>query len=86
MALIFSKIGLKFSYFCEKKSFFRALVVPTPTPYASGGWRSCPHIPIASGGWGIRPRPRNTYPTADFWLRACMKKNLLHVTSGLHLY
>ena len=54
MALIFIKIGLKLSYFCQKKVFFRVLVDPTAIPYASGGWESCPQTPIASDGWKIR--------------------------------
>ena len=87
MALIFIKVGLKLSYFRQKKVFFRVLVDPTPRPYASGGRGSCPQTPIASGGWGIRSQtPQRLPPIADFWLRACMKKNLLHVTAGLHLY
>ena len=45
-----SKIKL---FLPKKKVFFRVLVDPTPTPYASGGWGSCPQTPIASGGWGI---------------------------------
>ena len=78
---------LKIKLFLPKKSFFRVLGYPTPTPYASGGWRSCPQTPIASGGWGIRLQtPQRLPPIADFWLHACMKKNLLHVTAGLHLY
>ena len=32
------------------------------------------------------PDPRNVPPIADFWLRACLKKYLLHVTAGIHLY
>ena len=58
-----------------------------PTPHASSGWGPCPQTPIASGGWGICPQTLATPllpPIADFWLRACMKKNLLHVTAGLH--
>ena len=35
---------------------------------------------------GPLPDPTTPPPIADFWLRACMKKNLLHVTAGLHLY
>ena len=66
MALIFIKVGLKLSYFCQKKSFFRVLVDPTPTRYASGGWGSCPQTPIASGGWGIRSRPHNASPHRRF--------------------
>ena len=60
---------------------------PIPTPYASGGWGPCPQTPIASGGWGIHPQtPQRPPPHRRFWLRACTKKNLLHVTAGLHLY
>ena len=66
--------------------FFSSAGGSDPTPYASGGWGLAPQTSIASGGWGTAPRPRNTSPIADFWLRACMKKNLLHVTAGLHLY
>ena len=29
------------------------------------------------------PDPATPPPIADFWLGACMKKNLLHVTAGL---
>ena len=32
------------------------------------------------------PDPRNVPPIANFWLRACLKKNLPHVTAGIHLY
>ena len=33
------------------------------------------------------PDPRNVPPSiANFWLRACLKKNLLHVTAGIHFY
>ena len=40
---------------------------PTPTPYASGGWRSCPQTPIASGGWEIRPQtPQHLPPSQNF--------------------
>ena len=42
--------------------------------------------PIASGGWGIRPQTPQRPLIANFWLRACLKKNLLHVTAGIHLY
>ena len=43
-----------------------------------------PPTPIASGGRGIRPQTPATSPPpiANFWLRACLKKNLLHVTAG----
>ena len=44
-----------------------------------------PPTPIASGGWGIRPQtPATSPPIANFWLRACLKKNLQHVTAGIH--
>ena len=66
MALIFIKIGLKLSYFCQKKIFFRVLVDPTPTPYASCGWGSCPQTPNASGGWGSAPIPHNASPHRRF--------------------
>ena len=52
----------KFKLFLPKKSFFRVLVDPTPTPYASGGWGSCPQTPIASGGWGIRSQTPQRLP------------------------
>ena len=32
------------------------------------------------------PDPRNVPPIANFWLRACLKKNLLHVTAGIYLH
>ena len=70
MALIFIKIGLQLSYFCRKKVFFRVLVDPTPIPYASGGWGSCPQTPIASDGWGIRPQtPQHLPPFQMFGWR-----------------
>ena len=59
---------------------------PTPAPYASVGLGSCPQTPISYGDWWIRPQTPQRLPIADFWLRACMKKILLHVTAGLHLY
>ena len=67
MALIFIKIGLKLSYFCQKKVFFECWWIRPPTPYASGGWRSFPQTPIASGGWGIRPQtPQHLPPSQIF--------------------
>ena len=39
---------------------------PTPTPYASGGWKSCPQTPIASRGWGIRPQTPQRLPHRRF--------------------
>ena len=60
IALIFIKIGLKLSYFCQKN--FRAQGDPPPTPYASGGWGPCPQTPIASGGWEIHSQTHTTPP------------------------
>ena len=57
----------KIKLFLPKKSFFRVLVDPTPIPYASGGWGSCPQTPIASGVWGIRPQtPQHLPPLQIF--------------------
>ena len=62
---------------------FRALGAPPPDPRASGGWGLCPqtpslrqlgtsppdpHWPPAAGG--SAPRPPNSPPIANFWLRA----------------
>ena len=48
---------------------------PTPTPYASGGWRSCPQTPIASGGWGIRPQiPQRLPPSQIFGYAPAWRK------------
>ena len=74
MALIFIKIGLKLSDFCQKKSFFSS----------AGGFD--PHSLCLRWLGVLPPDPTTPPPIADFWLRACMKKNLLHVTAGLHLY
>ena len=87
IALIFIKIGLKLSYFCQKNKNFSSAWGSAPTPYASGGWRPCPRPPLPAVVGGSAPRPPNVPPPiADFWLRACLKKNLLHVTAGIHLY
>ena len=77
----------KLSYFCQKKKvFFECWWIrsPHPMPPVAGGLAPRPQLPPVVGG--SAPRPCNTSPIADFWLRACMKKNLLHVTAGLHLY
>ena len=63
--IIFIKSGLKLGYFCQKKIFFRVMVDPTPTPYASGGWGSCPQTSIASGGWGIRSQTPQRLPLSQ---------------------
>ena len=73
MALIFIKKGLKIKLFLPKKVFFRVLVDPTPTPYASGGWGSCPQ----TFGYGIcncavrfwLRNPRLRFKLKKFWLR-----------------
>ena len=57
-----------------------------PTPYASGGWGPCPRPQLPPVVGGSAPRPPQRPPIANFWLRACSKKNLLHVTAGIHLY
>ena len=49
--------------------------------------RALGYPPHASSVWVLAPRPPQRPPSiADFWLLACMKKNLLHVTAGLHLH
>ena len=53
-------------------------------PPVAGGLAPRPRLPPVVGG--STPRPRNAPPHRRFWLRACTKKNLLHVTAGLHLY
>ena len=86
MALIFIKIGLKLSYFA-KKSFFSSAGGSDPHTLCLQWLGVLPQTLIASNGWGICPQnPATPPPIADFWLRACMNKNLLHVTAGLHLY
>ena len=87
IGIIFIKIGLKLSNFAKNKSFFSS----------AGG--SDPHT-LRLRWLGVLPPDHNCLrwlgdpppdpatppPIADFWLRACMKKNLQHVTAGLHLY
>ena len=57
-------------------------------------WRTRPHT-LCLRWLGALPPDSNCLrwlgdppppPIADFWLRVCMKKNLLHVIAGLHLY
>ena len=71
-----------------KKNFFERWGIrpPHPMPPVVGGLAPRLQLPPVVGG--STPRPRNAPPPliADFWLRACTKKNLLHVTAGLHLY
>ena len=56
----------KIVIFAKKNFFFRVLVDPTPTPYASAGWGSCPQTSIISGGWGIRSQTPQRLPYRRF--------------------
>ena len=50
----------------------------------AGGLAPRPHLPpVVRDQTPATPPP---HPIADFWLRACVKKNLLHVAAGLDLY
>ena len=68
IALIFIKIGLKRSYFCQRNKKFRALGGSAPTPYVYRGRKPCFQTPpIASGSLGIFPQiPRTTSPRCRF--------------------
>ena len=77
----------KIVIFAKKIKIFRVLGDPPlhPMPPVAGGLAPDPNCLR----WlGIRPQIPATSPPpiADFWLRACLKKNLLHVTAGIHLY
>ena len=77
----------KIKLFVPKKKFFFEcwwIRPPHPMPSVAGGLAPKPQLPLVVGE--SAPRPHNASPIADFWLRACMKKSLLHVTAGLHLY
>ena len=77
----------KIKLFLPKKiKIFRALGDPPlhPMPPVAGGLAPDPKCLRWLGD--PPPDPRNVPPFADFWLRACLKKNLLHVTAGIHLY
>ena len=65
MALIFIKIGLKLSYFCQK-SFFSSAGRSDPHPLCLRWLGSCSQTPIASGSWASAPKPRNTSPHRKF--------------------
>ena len=76
----------KINLFLQKKKFFFEcwwIRPPHPMPPVARGLAPRPQLPPVVEG--SAPIPRNTSPVADFWLRAGMKKNLLHVTAGLHL-
>ena len=67
MALIFIKIGLKLSYFCQKKSFFSSAGgsdPPHPMPPVAGGLAPRPQLPPVVGG--SAPRLRNASPHRRF--------------------
>ena len=87
MALIFIKIGLKLSYFCQKKSFFSSASGSDPHTLCLRWLGVLPPDPNCLR-WLGDPLPDLTTlpPIADFWLRACMKKNLLHVTVLFKIY
>ena len=77
----------KIKLFLPKKSFFRVLVDPTPHTLCLRWLEVFPPDPNCLRWLGDPPPdPATPPPIADFWLRAYMKKNLLHVTAGLHLY
>ena len=78
----------KIKLFLPKKNFFFerwGIRPPHPMPLVAGGLAPEPNYLR----WLGDPPPEPATPPppiADFWLRACMKKNLLLVTAGLHLY
>ena len=77
----------KIKLFLPKKIIiFRELGDPPlhPMPTVAGGLAFDPNCLRWLGD--PPPDPRNVPPIANFWLRACLKKNLLHVTAGIHLY
>ena len=72
----------------KKKFFFRELGIRPrhPMPPVAGGLAPRLQLPPVVGG--SAPRPRNAPPPhhSRFLATGCSKKNLLHVTAGLHLY
>ena len=66
MELIFIKIGLKLSYFCQKKVFFECWWIRPrhPMPPVAGGLAPRPQLPPVVGG--SAPRPCNTFPHRRF--------------------
>ena len=83
----FYQNSLKLSYFCQKKSFFSSAGGSNPHTLCLRWLRVFPPDPNCLRWLGDPPPdPATPPPIADFWLRAFMKKNLLHVTAGLHLY
>ena len=65
-SIIFSKIGLKLSYFCQKKFFFECWGIrpPHPMPPVAGGLAPKLQLPPVVGG--STPRPRNASPHRRF--------------------
>ena len=66
MALIFIKVGLKLSYFCQKKVFFECWWIRAPhaMPPVAGGLAPRPQLPPVVGG--SAPRPHNASPHRRF--------------------
>ena len=77
----------KIKLFLPKKQFFFecwGIRPPHPMPPVAGVLP--PDLNCLRWLGDPPPDPATPPAIADFWLRACMKKNLLHVTAGLHLY
>ena len=77
----------KIKLFLPKKKFFSSAVGSDPLTL-SLRWLGVLPRDLNCLRWLGDPLPDPTTPPpiADFWLSASMKKNLLHVTAGLHLY
>ena len=73
-ALIFIKIGLKLSYFCQKNKNFSSPMGSAPTPYASSGWGPCPD-PNCLRWLGDPPTdPRNVPPHCRFLVTGMLEE------------
>ena len=66
IAIIFIKIGLKLSYFCQKKSFFSSAGGSDPHTLYLRWLEVLPQTPIASDGWRIRPQTPQRLPHRRF--------------------
>ena len=76
----------KIKLFLPKKKFFSSAGGSEPHTLCLPWLEVLPPDPNCLRWLGDPPPdPAAPPPIADFWLRACMKKNLLHVTAGLHL-
>ena len=73
--MIFIKISLKLSYFCQKNKIFSRAGGSAPTPYAYGGWGPCPRpqLPPVVGGSAPRPLQRPP-PLQIFGYKFLIKK------------